>query len=158
VPVPAVKRRETTVNWKWIGILACVSGLTALLGVFGVLPEGAANYVVSFVLGVGIAFVLARFTSQKFFVNGLMLGFAGGAVATLIQMLFFSTMLENNPQMAARFDQMPAGANPVAMFAIFAPIGIAISGLITGLFTWVIAMLMGKGNRRRTAPPPITPA
>jgi hypothetical protein len=146
------------VNWKWIGILALVSGLASLLAIFGITPEGAANYIVSFVLGLGVAFVLARNTQQRFFVNGLMLGFAGGAVSTLLQMLFFSTMMENNPKMAAQFEQMPAGANPVAMFAIFAPIGIAIGGLITGLFTWVMGMLMGKGGRRRTAPPPVTPA
>lgn len=142
-------------NWKWIGILSCANIVPALLSVFGLLPEGAGGYIIGFAIALAMAFVFARVTEQKFFRNGLMLGLAAGLVSTLVQMVFFTTMLENNPKMAQQFEQMPAGMNPIVAFAMFAPIGIAISGAIIGLFTWIMAMLMGKGSRRRTPPPPM---
>jgi len=141
------------VNWKWIGILALVSAVTTLITIFGLVPEGVVQYVISFAISIAFAFVLARNTASKFFLNGLVLGVVAGVAATLVQMMFFNTMLENNPEMAKRFEQMPANMNPVAAMAMFAPIGIAFSALIMGLFTWVIAMLLGKGSRRRTEPP-----
>jgi hypothetical protein len=141
------------VNWKWIGILSCVSIVIALLSVFGVLPEGGMGYVISFAIAAAMAFVFARNTTGKFFRNGLMLGLVTGLVSTLVQMVFLTTMLENNPKMAQQFEQMPAGMNPAVGFAMFAPIGILMSALIMGLFTWIVAMLMGKGSRRTTPPP-----
>ena len=141
-------------NWTWILILSSVSLLTGLLGVYGVFPEGPMQYVISIGLGIAMAFVLSRFTESKFFMNGFTLGVVGGTVQSLVQMLLFSTMIDNNPAIAQRFERMPEGMNPVVMFAVFSPIGIAISGAIQGLLTWVAAMLTGKGSRRRPVPPP----
>jgi hypothetical protein len=137
------------VNWKWIGILTVAGALFTLVTVFGLVPEGAMQYVVSAIVSIGFAIILAKNTSGKFFRNGLMLGLVSGVAATLVQMLFFTTMLENNPKMSERFDQMPNNMNPVVAMAMFAPIGILFSALLMGLFTWVAGMLMGKASPRR---------
>ena len=139
-------------NWKWIGILTVASALFTFVTIFGLVPEGALQYVVSAVISIAFAIVMAKNTEGKFFRNGLMLGLVSGAAATLVQMMFFNTMLENNPKMAERFEQMPNNMNPVVAMAMFAPIGIVFSALIMGLFTWVAAMLLGKGSSRRRAP------
>jgi hypothetical protein len=143
-------------NWKWIGILSVLSVISACLTVFGVMPKGAMQYVVGIVSAIVVSVIFAKVTADKFFKNGFTLGITGGIAASLVQMLFFNTMLEHNPEMSARFEQMPASMNPVVMFAVFAPIGILISGAVQGALTWVAAMLLGKGSKKRSVPPPMS--
>lgn len=143
-------------NWKWIGILSVFSVISSVATVFGVMPKGAMQYIVGFGVGIIISVVFAKMTADKFFKNGFTLGITGGILGTLVQMLFFNTMLENNPEMAAKFEQMPANMNPVVMFAAFAPIGVVISGAVQGFLTWAAAMLLGKGGKKRQTPPPMS--
>lgn len=142
-------------NWKWIGILSVFSVISSVMTVFGVMPKGAMQYVVGIGLGIVFSIVFAKVTADKFFKNGFTLGITGGLAGTLVQMLFFNTMLEHNPEMAARFEEMPNNMNPVVMFAAFAPIGVVISGAIQGFLTWAAAMLLGKGGKKRQPPPPM---
>ncbi len=144
-------------NWKWIGILACVSLLTALLTVFGVMPEGPMGIVIGIVEGLALSYVFARNTDERFFRNGFTLGAVSGLVASLVQMMFFNTMVENNPQMSERMSKMPSSVNPVVFMAISAPITIAVSGALQGLFTLGMAALLGKRSGRRAVPPPSSP-
>jgi heme/copper-type cytochrome/quinol oxidase subunit 4 len=142
-------------NWKWIGILSLTSIISSLMTVFGTMPEGAMGYVVGFGMGIVLSVIFAKVTADKFFKNGFTLGITAGIVGSLVQMLFFNTMIENNPKMAAQFEQMPSGMNPVVMFAVFAPIGIVISGAIQGFLTWAAAMILGKGGKKKQTPPPM---
>jgi len=143
-------------NWKWIGILSVFGVISSLMSIFGVMPKGAMQYVISFSVGIILSIIFVKVTADKFFKNGFTLGITAGLLSMLLQMLFFNTMLENNPEMAAKFEQMPANMNPVVMFAAFAPIGVVIGGAIQGFLTWLVAMLMGKGSKKRQAPPPMS--
>jgi len=142
-------------NWKWIGILSIFSVLSSVMQIVGVMPEGAMGYILGFGVGIIVSVVFAKVTVDKFFKNGFTLGITGGIVGTLVQMLFFNTMVENNPDMAAKFEQMPNGMNPIVMFAVFAPIGVLIGGAVQGVLTWGAAMILGKGGKKRQPPPPM---
>lgn len=143
-------------NWKWIGILSIFSVISSTLTVLGLMPKGPMQWIIGLVVGVGISALFAWVTPGKFFKNGFTLGITGGIVGMLIQMLFFNTMVEHNPDMAAKFENLPSNVNPVVMFAAFAPIGIVIGGAVQGFFTWAAAMLMGKNNKKRPEPPPMS--
>ena len=145
-------------NWKWIGILSCLSLVSATLTVFGVMPEGGPGIAIGIVVGLGLSYVMARTTADRFFRNGFTLGVVSGLVVSLVQMLFFNTMVENNAQMAEKMSKLPSSVNPVVFMAISAPITMAVSGAFQGLFTLGMAALLGKRSGRRTAPPASPPS
>jgi hypothetical protein len=145
-------------NWKWIGILACVSVVTSLLTVFGVIPQGAIGNIISIVMLLALSYVMAQTTTERFFRNGFTLGAVCGIVAVLMQMLFFDKLIENNADLAEKMSKMPANMNPVVMMAMFAPITIGLLGTAQGLFTLGMAAVMGKRSGRRTVPPSSPPS
>ena len=78
------------------------------------------------------------------FSHGLLVGLIGGVAAPLIQFLFFSAYMANNPELSNRFARIPGGMDARYFVVMLAPIIGLISGLVLGLVCWVAVKLVGK--------------
>jgi len=131
-------------NWKLIGSLSGFGMAMGIASVFG-LTAGKEGFL-WLLIGIFCAYWIARSQSAKFFHHGFLVGLLSGIVAPIIQAIFFSTYLANNPESAAQFNQLPAGLEPRLFTLILAPIIGLISGLFLGLFAIVASKLMKKSS------------
>jgi uncharacterized membrane protein YvlD (DUF360 family) len=131
-------------NWKLIGAL---SGFGVLMGVASVLgfTKGLEGLLWLVIAGVCVWLVVGR-VPGRWFLHGFYVGLVGGAVAPILQVLFFSTYMANNPDLATKFAEIPGGMEPRMFFLVLTP-GIAlVSGLVLGLLCWLVAKLARKSR------------
>lgn len=129
-------------NWRLIGALP---GFGVLMGVASVLgfTKGLEGLLWLAIAGVCVWLVVRRVPS-RWFLHGFCVGLAGGTAAPIIQVLFFSTYMANNPDLATKFAEIPGGMEPRTFFLVFTP-GIAmVSGLVLGLLCWLVGTLTRK--------------
>jgi hypothetical protein len=131
-------------NWKLIGLL---SGFGVLMGVTSVLgfTKGMEG-LLWLAIAVICVFLIVWRAPIRFFLHGIFVGLIGGAVAPVIQFLFFSTYLANNPELATKFAEIPGGMEPSYFVLMLTPIIGVISGLVLGVACWLVAKLAGKSR------------
>lgn len=134
-------------NWK---LVVSLSGLGVLMGGASVLGltrgfEG----VLWLVLAALATVVMVRRAQTRPLLHGFFVGFIGGGLAPVVQFLFFSTYLANNPEVAKQFSRVPSGLGAHYFVLILAPIIGLVSGVVLGLMCWLGAWLAV----RRKGPP-----
>lgn len=131
-------------NWKLICPLA---GFGVLMGVASVLGfttgiEGLAWLVIGIICVGAIVWK----APGRSFQHGFIVGLIAGAVAPLIQFLFFSTYMANNPELSARFSEIPGGLGARYFVLLLAPIIGLVSGFVLGLACGLLAKLTRKSQ------------
>jgi hypothetical protein len=125
-------------NWKLVFTLSAIGlimGTAAVLGVTGWIEA-----VLWLLVGIACAWIIARNVSEKHFSHGFVVGFINSAIAHIIQILFFDTLAENNPDVAARLASSEAGLGelgPRTFVLVIMPFISITSGLLLGFFTWI---------------------
>ena len=131
-------------NWKSTLMLSGIGVLMGLAAVFGLTRslEGP----LWLVIGVGCSLWIARRLVRPF-LHGFWVGLVGGAAATVIQAVFYSTYLERNPGQAVSVQDLPWNLSPRAFVLAVAPVSGLMSGLMLGLLSWLSSKLIGKKHR-----------
>src|SRR5579863_3363082 len=129
-------------NWKLIFLLSLISIAMAIAEVFG-LPQMLDRIFWPLIL-IFDAFMIARSTTEKRFLNGFMVCIFNCVWITLIHAAMFDTFAKDNPDVMSSF-RNPAMDPHTMMFLVVPMIGI-ITGLITGTITWI----MGKFIKPQT--------
>ncbi len=142
-------------NWKLVTPLCLFGPLLGGLAVAGVVPEGADRFV-WFAVVVLCATLCARFEPARALLHGAVTGFVNGASSTLVQAFFVDTLVRNNPYIAERFADQPAGFDLEFFVFMLVPfIGVAggaVTGLVAMLAARVFAARAGKRGSGETAP------
>lgn len=131
-------------NWKLIVLLA---GCGVVMGIASVL--GFTSGIEGFLwLAIGIisVLVIVKKATARFFLHGFFVGLIGGAVAQLIQFLFFSRYMASNPDLAKSFTGIPGGMDAWYFVLMLASIIGLVSGFILGLLCWVAAKLVARSQ------------
>jgi hypothetical protein len=129
-------------NWKLIGLLCGFGVLMGGASVLG-LTKGMEG-LLWLVIGVICVWLIVWRAPVRFFLHGFFVGLIGGAVAPVVQFLFFATYRANNPELATRFAEIPGGMEPKYFFLMLTPIIGLASALALGLVCWLAAKLIGK--------------
>ena len=129
-------------NWKLIFTLSLFGVAMAVASVFGLTRK--IEPLLWLVIFVACAIFIARYCVAKYFLHGFLLSLIDGIWISLIHAAFFSTFIKNNPEMAAAFQNLPAGISLRVLNLIIGPIDGAIFGVVLGLFAWIAAKLLRK--------------
>jgi hypothetical protein len=116
-----------------------------ILSVLGVI-EGYEPFIWP-LLGIVCAWLISR-SVQKRFAHGFLTGLIGGTVAPLIQALFLSTYLANNPRATEDLRQLPPGFSAQLLFFLLVPVIAMLSGLALGFLAWLAGKLGSRGERQ----------
>jgi uncharacterized membrane protein YvlD (DUF360 family) len=131
-------------NWMLIGGLSAFGVLMGVTSVLG-FTKGLEGLLWLSIAGVCVWLVVWRIPG-RWFLHGFCVGLVGGAVAPIIQVLFFSTYMANNPDLVTKFAEIPGGMEPRTFFLLLTP-GIAlVSGLVLGLLCWLVAKLARRSQ------------
>ena len=131
-------------NYKFILPLLLFGVLMGFAAVKGLLSNLELMYWLFIYLVCGL--VLAKTSSQKYFLNGFVLGICISIVASLIQILFFDEYLLNNSEVNMELNKLPSSSEPKTFFIMIAPIIGLISGLVLGVFTVAFRWLTKRTN------------
>ncbi|MGH9787840.1 MAG: hypothetical protein ACRD4U_03945 [Candidatus Acidiferrales bacterium] len=125
-------------NWK---LIVSLSGFGVVMGVLSVLglSQGIEGWL-WLALCIFCAGWMGTQLAERRFLHGFLTGLIGGAVAPVIQALFFSTYVANNPEFMQAAGQLPPGISPRIITVVAIPLGGLLSGVVLGLLT----MLAGK--------------
>jgi hypothetical protein len=131
-------------NWKLIAPLA---GFGVLMGVASVLgfTAGIEGLLWLFIGLICVGAIVWKAPGRSF-QHGFLVGLIGGAVAPLVQFLFFSTYIANNPELSARFSEIPGGLGARYFVLVLAPIIGLLSGFVLGLACWAAAKMTGRSR------------
>lgn len=126
-------------NWK---LVVSLSGLGVLMGSASVLGltrgfEG----VLWLVLAAVATGVIVRKAQTRPLLHGFFVGLIGGGLVPVVQFLFFSTYLANNPEVAEQFSRVPSGLGARYFVLILAPVIGLVSAVVLGLICWLGARL-----------------
>jgi hypothetical protein len=131
-------------NWRLISTLSLVGFLIGMASVFGVM--NGREWMAWLCLGGYSAWTFARRVREELFLHGFYLGILAGVLSSVVQALFVSTYLRNNPQMVEALDALPQGLHPSAVLLIMGPIVGTFGGVAFGL----LALVAGKLVPRNT--------
>jgi hypothetical protein len=120
-------------------------GIASVLG----LTKGS-DWLMWLCVGVFCAWKFAGKTHDELFLHGFYLGIFDGIFNSLVQAVFVSTYLSNNPGMVEALNSLPEGLHPAFVLLIMGPIIGVVSGIVFGL----LAVIAGKLVRRRISEPP----
>jgi hypothetical protein len=129
-------------NWKLILTLALSGAAMGLASVFG-LTHGIELYL-WVVIALAVAVFVARKVRRRQFLHGFWIGLIGGAISPLIQVVMWSTYINNNPELAQEFAQVPAGFDPRTFVLAASPLIAAFSGVVLGALTWTAGKMLGE--------------
>ena len=129
-------------NWKLILSLSCLGGAMGVASVLG-LTTGMELYL-WIVIAATVAVIVARTVARRQFLHGFWIGIIGGAVSPLIQVGLWATYVQNNPELAIEFEQVPAGFDPKIFLLAATPLISALSGIVQGALAWVAGKMLGE--------------
>ena len=143
--------KEERMNWK---LIVSLSGFGLAMGIASVLGfTRGVEGVLWLIIGLVCAVWIARTTLAKQFLHGFMVGLIGGAIAPLIQVIFFSAYLSNNPETTEQFAQVPVGLSVRSFILVMTPIIGILSGVVLGLLAWAVSKIIkptaNKGLSKR---------
>ncbi|QQS35788.1 MAG: hypothetical protein IPM56_16330 [Ignavibacteriales bacterium] len=120
----------------FFGILMGAAGVLGLLGKY--------ELIIWLPVFMVCAFILAKFLTAKFFVNGFVLGFLLAVLSSAIQVIFFDHYINNNPQLKSGFEKLPSPGDAKIFFIMMAPLIGLLSGITLGVFTTAFKKLIFK--------------
>lgn len=127
-------------NWMLILLLA-VAGLgLGALGIFG-LTEGKEWWVMAIEVLL-FALILALKAPGKFFKHGFLTSLISSIASSIMMFLLYDTYVANNPEYAAKIAEVPESLNMRVTMLIGGPISGAISGLVLGGLTVLLAKFL----------------
>jgi hypothetical protein len=129
-------------NWRLIISLSLLGIVFGVASVFGF--TSGLEWFTWLCIGVYSAWKFARRSRDELFLHGFYLGILAGCFSSIIQALFISSYLANNPRMVEALDALPHGLHPAAVVLIMGPIIGTVSGVVFG----VLALIVGKLLRR----------
>ena len=91
-------------------------------------------------IGVYSAWKFSIRSREELFLHGFYLGILTGCFSSVVQALFISPYLANNPRMVEALNALPQGLHPAAIILIMGPIIGTVSGVVFG----VLAVVVGK--------------
>jgi cobalamin synthase len=127
-------------NWKLIFLLSLIA-IPMAFGTVYFIP----NYiepVLWIVIFFFCAFVIAKFCSRKFFLNGFMVSIFNCVWISAIHFIFFDAYYKFHPELARMNDASPETMR--YMMLIFGPLVGIISGMILGLFSWIASKIFSR--------------
>ena len=136
-------------NWKMIFLLSGLGVLMGLAGVYGWMSGFEIWIWIGLMLIAGA--LLGNTVKTKHFWNGFLTAALWSVLAGIIEIALLDTYLANNPETAAKFENMSEGFSPALAFLISIPFGAAISGVVLGLLTLLFGKLLGE----KPAPAPV---
>jgi hypothetical protein len=134
-------------NWRLIislSLLGIIFGIASVLGF-----TSGREWLAWLCIGIYSAWRFARRSREELFLHGFYLGILAGFFSSLIQALFVSTYLSNNPRMVEALNALPQGLHPAAIVLIMGPI----IGTVSGVAFGVLAVVIGKLARRKPSGP-----
>jgi len=129
-------------NWKLIFLLSLFSIGMGFASVFGLTQQY--EWLMWLVIGTICAWIFAKRVTDDYFLYGFYLGILDGVFNSVIQSLFFSTYLSNNPRMVEGLKDMPEAVPPAVIILIMGPIIGALSGVVFGLLTVIASKIVKK--------------
>jgi hypothetical protein len=127
-------------NWKLIFQLS-LFGLAMGIATVYVIPS---KFEPAFWLAIFLycAYVIAKCSGSRNFVHGLLLGIANSIWITGAHVLLFEKYIASHAQEAAAMQQGPLASHPRTMMLIIGPIIGVVSGLVIGLFAFIVGKLI----------------
>ena len=129
-------------NWKLVYSLSSIAlfmGITSSLG----LTQNI-EWFLWLVVGLFSAFLIAKRTTDRYFLTGFVVGFLCGVLNSFTQGIFFSLFVENNPSATASLQELTPGISPRLFLFIAGPI----IGLATGVIFGLLALLASKLDKK----------
>lgn len=127
-------------KWKLIGLLS-LFGLAMGIATVFVIPSNI-EPLCWLVIFLFCAYVIAKNSSGKHFLHGLLLGLANSVWITVAHVLLFDQYLARHAREAAMMNSMPLPASPKVIMGVTGPIVGLISGVVLGLFAFVASKLV----------------
>ncbi len=90
------------------------------------------------------AFLIARYCTRKYFLNGFALGIVNSIWVTAAHVILFPEYMANHPDMQEVNASLPI--DPQLFMILTGPIAGAASGIIIGLFSYIAYRIMDKRN------------
>ena len=90
------------------------------------------------------AVIIAKKTSDKRFLHGLLVSVLNGIWIGIIHASFFTTYIDNNPEMRDSYEKLPHFAGPQVMVLIFGPLIGILTGMVSGLFAYLAGKFINK--------------
>lgn len=131
-------------NWK---LILSLSGFGVLMGVISVLgfTQGIEGWL-WLAIGIFCAGWMGTKLAGRRFLHGFLTGLIGGAVAPVIQAMFFSTYVANNPEFMQAASQLPPGISPRLLLVVAIPVGGLLSGAVLGLLTMLAGRILYRAS------------
>ena len=95
-------------------------------------------------IGIGCAVVLALAAPRRPFLHGLLTGALAGGLSPILQTMLFPIYVRNNPELGAELASSPV--SPRLLFLASAPVIAALSGVVLGVLTWVLARILRRAR------------
>ena len=127
-------------NWRLIISLSLLGVAFGIASVFGF--TSGREWLAWLCIGTYSAWRFARRSREEFFLHGFYLGILAGFFSSIIQALFVSTYLANNPRMVEALNGLPPGLHPAAVVLIMGPIIGTVSGVVFGGLTVIVGKLL----------------
>jgi len=121
-------------NWKLIFQLS-VFGLIMAFGTIALIPEKF-EWIYWLVVFIFCAFVIAKRCTGKYFLHGFLLSLVNCVWVTLAHLLFYKTYTIHHADMAG---PGALATHPRLWILIVGPISGVLSGLIQGLFAFILS-------------------
>jgi hypothetical protein len=129
-------------NWRLILSLSLLGIVLGIASVFGF--TSGREWLAWLCIGAYSAWKFATRSREELFLHGFYLGILTGCFSSVVQALFISTFLANNPRMVEALNALPHDLHPAAVILIMGPIIGTVSGVVFG----VLAVIIGKLVRR----------
>ncbi|HEV7620697.1 MAG TPA: hypothetical protein VGO09_03135 [Flavisolibacter sp.] len=129
-------------NWKLIFSLS-LFGLAMAFATVGFIPSKTEplSWLVIFII---CAYLIAKYAPGKYFLHGLMVSLVNSIWITAAHILFYTTYMNNHPEMASMSKNMPLQDHPRIMMLITGPVFGLISGLVLGLLAFIASKMVHK--------------
>ena len=97
-----------------------------------------------FTIFIVCAYFIAKNCTSKYFLHGLYVSLLNAVWITTAHILLFKTYIFNHPQEAAMINKMPMPDSPRLMMLMTGPVVGVVSGLVLGLFAFIVSKIMKK--------------
>ena len=134
-------------NWRLILSLSLLGIVLGIASEFGF--TSGREWLAWLCIGIYSAWRFARRSREELFLHGFYLGILAVFFSSIIQALFISTYLGNNPRMVEALNALPQGLHPAAVVLIMGPI----IGTVSGVAFGALAVVVGKLVRPRPSAP-----
>ena len=127
-------------NWKLIGLLSLFGLAMGIASVFFISPN--IEPLCWLVIFLFCAYVIAKNGRGMHFLHGLFVGLANSVWITAAHVLLFDRYLAGHAREAAMMNSMPMRGSPKLMMGVVGPVVGLISGVVLGLFAFVVGKLV----------------